>query len=165
MGFFSKKKDEETEDRVREPVKKYDREDYIQVRGSVKSKTSSKTKSKTKGDEIKMAETKKETTKKTVSKKEEKPAAKEPAKKAPAKAETKPAAKKESAPKEKPKVWHITKREDVDKWQVKAEGNEKATKLFKTKAEAQEYVKSLKANNEGSKVVSHKKDGKFQKKN
>lgn len=71
---------------------------------------------------------------------------------------------KPAASKGKPKVWHITKRDDVDKWQVKAEGNEKATKLFRTKAEAEEYVKKMSANNEGSRVVAHKKDGKFQKK-
>jgi len=47
-------------------------------------------------------------------------------------------------------------------WQVKAEGAVKATKLFKTKAEAEEYVKTLKANNEGSRVVKHKKTGEFQ---
>jgi len=62
------------------------------------------------------------------------------------------------------KTWHITKRTTDNKWQVKGEGNEKATKLFNTKAEAEDYVKTLKKNNEGSKVVSHKKDGKFQKK-
>ncbi|MDR1691163.1 MAG: DUF2188 domain-containing protein [Candidatus Methanoplasma sp.] len=62
------------------------------------------------------------------------------------------------------KVWHITKREDDGKWQVKAEGAAKATKLFRTKAEAEEYVKTLKSNNEGSRVVKHKKTGEFQKK-
>lgn len=70
---------------------------------------------------------------------------------------------KKTAPKEK-KVWHITKRDDENKWAVKAEGSSKATKLFNTKKEAEEYVKTLSANNEGSRVVSHKKDGKFQKK-
>lgn len=70
---------------------------------------------------------------------------------------------KKAAPKDK-KVWHITKREDENKWAVKAEGSTKATKLFNTKKEAEEYVKGLSANNEGSRVVSHKKDGKFQKK-
>ncbi|AIZ56522.1 hypothetical protein Mpt1_c06370 [Candidatus Methanoplasma termitum] len=61
------------------------------------------------------------------------------------------------------KTWHITKRTD-GMWQVKAQGNERATKLFKTKAEAEEYVKILVANNEGSKVIKHKKTGEFQKK-
>lgn len=76
---------------------------------------------------------------------------------------TKEAPAKKAAPKDK-KVWHITKREDENKWAVKAEGSTKATKLFNTKKEAEEYVKGLSANNEGSRVVSHKKDGKFQKK-
>jgi len=62
------------------------------------------------------------------------------------------------------KVWHITKRDEDGKWQIKAEGAAKATKLFNTKAEAEEYVKTLKSNNEGSKVVKHKKTGEFQKK-
>ncbi|MDR3205825.1 MAG: DUF2188 domain-containing protein [Candidatus Methanoplasma sp.] len=89
----------------------------------------------------------------------------EPKKKEAPKEESKPAAKKPAAEKsDKPKVWHITKRTEDDKWQVKAEGNEKATKLFRTKAEAEEYVKGLKNNNEGSRVVSHKKTGEFQKK-
>ena len=62
------------------------------------------------------------------------------------------------------KVWHITKRTDDGMWQVKAEGASKATKLFKTKAEAEEYVKTLVSNNEGSRVVKHKKTGEFQNK-
>lgn len=66
--------------------------------------------------------------------------------------------------KSKPKTWHISKTADGTQWQVKAEGGQRATKLFRTKAEAEDYVKVLKKNNEGSRVVSHKKDGKFQKK-
>lgn len=62
------------------------------------------------------------------------------------------------------KVWHITKREEDGMWQIKAEGASRATKLFKTKAEAEDYVKTLKSNNEGSRVVRHKKTGEFQKK-
>ncbi len=75
--------------------------------------------------------------------------------------------KKESAakkPKSANKVWHITKREEDGMWQVKAQGASRATKLFKTKAEAEDYVKTLKSNNEGSRVVKHKKTGEFQKK-
>jgi len=48
-------------------------------------------------------------------------------------------------------------------WQVKGEGNAKATKRFATKAEAEEYAKYV-ARNQGSSVVPHKKDGKIQKK-
>ncbi|MDR0309452.1 MAG: DUF2188 domain-containing protein [Candidatus Methanoplasma sp.] len=61
------------------------------------------------------------------------------------------------------KVWHITKRDD-GMWQVKARGAKRATKLFKTKAEAEAYVKTLVSNNDGSRVVKHKKTGEFQKK-
>ena len=56
------------------------------------------------------------------------------------------------------------KNTEKNKWQVKATENDKATRLFNTKAEAEEYVKTLKANNQGARVVTHKKDGKFQKK-
>ncbi|MCL1979433.1 MAG: DUF2188 domain-containing protein [Methanomassiliicoccaceae archaeon] len=62
------------------------------------------------------------------------------------------------------KVWHITKRDEDGMWQVKAEGAARATKLFRTKAEAEDYVKTLVSNNEGSRVVKHKKTGEFQKK-
>lgn len=62
------------------------------------------------------------------------------------------------------KTWHITQRKEDKLWQVKAEGNEKATRTFTTKKEAEEFVKTLVANNKGSKSVSHKKNGAFQKK-
>ncbi len=69
-----------------------------------------------------------------------------------------------AAAKKTTKTWHITQRKDDKLWQVKAEGNEKATRTFTTKKEAEEFVKTLVANNKGSKVVSHKKNGAFQKK-
>ena len=48
-------------------------------------------------------------------------------------------------------------------WQVKLEGSSKATKVFKTKAEAEEYAKQL-AKNQSTTVMRQKKDGKLQKK-
>lgn len=48
-------------------------------------------------------------------------------------------------------------------WQVKLEGSNKATKVFKTKLEAEAYAKQL-AKNQSTKVVRQKKDGTFQKK-
>ena len=78
-----------------------------------------------------------------------KPAAKEAPKKAPAKKET--------------KTWHIAFDDGKNKWGIRAEENSKATKFFNTKEEAQAYAKTLVANNEGSRIVLHKKDGKFQK--
>ncbi len=192
MGLFSRKKKSEKEEEVRKPVDSFDRSVYVQTstQKTAGKKTDSK---KTKGEktmaEKKTAEkkpaakpaAKKETAaKKTETKKAAaKPAAeKTTAAKPAAKTAAKPAAKKETAAKKEPakkpaakaaapkekKVWHITKRDDENKWQVKCEGNSKATKLFNTKKEAEEYVKSLTANNEGSRVVAHKKDGKFQKK-
>jgi hypothetical protein len=57
---------------------------------------------------------------------------------------------------------HIMKHPDGG-WQVKGEGNTKATKRFKTKDEAVAYAKTI-AENQGSTIVPHKKDGKLQKK-
>jgi len=97
--------------------------------------------------------------------KKEKPAKKPVAKPVnKAKGEPKVAEKKKETKKSDTKTWHITKRTEDGMWQVKAQGNTKATKLFKTKAEAEDYVKTLVANNEGSKVIKHKKTGEFQKK-
>jgi len=60
------------------------------------------------------------------------------------------------------KKQHVCKHPDGG-WQVKGEGNTKATKRFDTKAEAEAYAKTV-AKNQGSSVVAHKKDGKIQKK-
>ena len=79
------------------------------------------------------------------------------------KAATKPAAEKKPAKTGEKKVYHITKRNDDNKWAVTLEKGEKALKLFNTKAQAEEYVKGLLANNDAARVVSHKKDGKIQK--
>ena len=104
---------------------------------------------------------KKTTATKTAVKKpaEKKPAAKkETAAKKPA--EKKPAAK--AAPKAPAKKQFVTYRAEDRKWAVTIESGKKATKLFNTKAEAEEYAKGL-AKNQGSKVVRKKMDGKFQK--
>ena len=61
------------------------------------------------------------------------------------------------------KRYHISQRED-DKWQVKAEGAEKALKLFNTQKEAIAYAKSVADNQEGS-IIIHKVDGKIRKTN
>lgn len=74
----------------------------------------------------------------------------------------KPAAK--SAPKTavKPaeKVYHISRRKDENKWQIKAVGGAKAIKLFNTQAEAIEYAKTL-ADNQDARIMIHKADGSF----
>ena len=89
-----------------------------------------------------------------------KPAAKKTAEKKPA---AKPAAAKKPAEKKAPaKKQYITYRAEDRKWALTVQGGEKATKLFNTKAEAEEYAKTV-AKNQGSKVVRQKKDGKFQK--
>ena len=48
-------------------------------------------------------------------------------------------------------------------WQVKKAGAQRALKRFKTKKEAEEYAKTVAAN-QGTHVVRQKKDGKIQKK-
>ena len=60
------------------------------------------------------------------------------------------------------KVYHISKRKEDKKWQVKAEGSSKALKLFFTQEEAIDYAKSVAGNQEG-RIVIHKEDGGFRK--
>ena len=59
------------------------------------------------------------------------------------------------------KRYHISQRDD-GKWQVKAEGAEKALKLFDTQKEAIAYAKTVADNQEGS-IIIHKVDGKIRK--
>ena len=103
---------------------------------------------------------------KPAKKEEKKPAAKapakapaKPAKAAPAKKEEKPAAKEISN-----KTYHISKRKEDGKWQVKFASGQKAIKLFDTQAEAIDYAKKLADNQEGS-ISIHKVDGKIRKQN
>lgn len=97
------------------------------------------------------------------------------AKPAPAKPAAKPAPTEKPAPakpaakttaantaKTSGKVYHITKRKEDGKWQIKAEGAEKAIKLFKTQKEAIEYCKTL-AGNQDASIMVHKEDGSFRK--
>lgn len=75
----------------------------------------------------------------------------------------KPAAKTAgTAAKTSGKVYHITKRKEDGMWQIKAEGAEKAIKLFKTQKEAIEYCKTL-AGNQDASIMVHKEDGSFRK--
>lgn len=84
--------------------------------------------------EAKKAEPKKEAPK-AEPKKAEKPADK--------KVEAKPAPKAEPERQGTGKVYHISRRPELDKWQVKAAGAEKALKLFDTQKEAIEYAKQF----------------------
>lgn len=88
--------------------------------------------------------------------------------------EVKPVATKKEEPSKSPKQtveapkktgakkYHIAQRSDDGMWQVKAEGAEKALKLFKTQQEAIDYAKKVADNQEGS-IMIHKKDGSFRK--
>jgi hypothetical protein len=84
--------------------------------------------------------------KKKVAKKE--PAKKEPAKKAPVEVTS--------------KEYHISKRAEDGKWQVRFANGQKAIKLFGTQAEAIDYAKTLAKNQEGS-IRIHSKKGKMRK--
>ena len=113
--------------------------------------------------EKKPAAAKKETAAKPAAKKtaakpaaEKKTAAAKPAEKKTAAAK-KPAEKKPAVAKQL-----VVRRKEDNKWAVKKAGSDKATKLFNTKAEAEEYAKTI-AKNQGSSVLKQKKDGKFQK--
>ena len=116
------------------------------------------------------------------------PAKKAPAKKAePKKEEKKPAPKKAApAKKEEPKAepadarktgtitlqnedgktyakaFHVSRRPELNKWQVKATGSDKALKLFNTQKEAIEYANQL-AKNQNVSVRVHSKEGKIRK--
>ena len=98
-------------------------------------------------------------TKKTVVKKttNEKPA---PKKEEPKKEEKEPATEEK---KEQNKVYHITKRKEDDKWQVKLAKGAKAIKLFNTQLEAIEFAKMRVENNEDARIIIHKEDGGFRK--
>ena len=88
-------------------------------------------------------------------------AAKKPAEKKPAATKT-AAAKKPAEKKPAPAKQMVVRRKEDNKWAVKKAGSDKATKLFNTKAEAEEYAKGI-AKNQGTTVQKQKKDGKFQK--
>ncbi|MDE6356365.1 MAG: DUF2188 domain-containing protein [Clostridia bacterium] len=79
------------------------------------------------------------------------------------KKQTKAAEVKEEKPAKKAaKVYHISKRKEDGKWQIKAAGGEKAIKLFKTQKEAIDYCKTL-ADNQDASIMIHKEDGSFRK--
>lgn len=115
-------------------------------------------------------------------KKVKKEPAKKEEKKAPAKKaeEKKPAEKKKEAPKADEarktqtilleneegktyaKAFHVSRRPELNKWQVKATGSDKALKLFNTQKEAIEYANQL-AKNQNVSVRVHSKEGKIRK--
>ncbi|MBR2505516.1 MAG: DUF2188 domain-containing protein [Bacilli bacterium] len=56
------------------------------------------------------------------------------------------------------KIYHVSKRKEDNKWQVFIRGSDKVIKLFKTKVEAEEYVKVM-AENQGATYVTHASKG------
>ena len=108
--------------------------------------------------------------KKTEPKKEEKPAPKKaaPAKKEEPKAEPADARKtgtitlQNEDGKTYAKAFHVSRRPELNKWQVKATGSDKALKLFNTQKEAIEYANQL-AKNQNVSVRVHSKEGKIRK--
>jgi len=57
------------------------------------------------------------------------------------------------------KVYHVAKREKDGKWAIHIRGSERVIKLFDTKAEAEEYCKTLGANQKGT-ILFHDSKGK-----
>ena len=91
-------------------------------------------------------------------------AAKKPEKAAPKKAAP---AKKEEKKAVDFRNYHVAKRAEDGKWQVKYAGGEKAIKLFDTQKDALEYTKKMAANQGGSVLVHASKGaqkGKIKKK-
>jgi len=60
------------------------------------------------------------------------------------------------------KAYHVSRRQELNKWQVKATGSSKAIKLFDTQKEAIEYAEALSRSN-GAMVRVHSKAGKLRK--
>ncbi len=60
------------------------------------------------------------------------------------------------------KAYHISQRKELNKWQVKGAGSDKALKLFDTQKEAIEYANELSAKN-GAAVRVHSRAGKMRK--
>lgn len=73
--------------------------------------------------------------------------------------EEKKSTSKSSAPK---RIYHISERKELNKWQIKFAGGTKALKMFNTQAEAIAYAKELIAKNGGSYRV-HSRAGKMRK--
>lgn len=61
------------------------------------------------------------------------------------------------------RIYHISKRKEDGKWQVKFEGGAKALKLFDTQQEAIDYAKTLVGNNPDASIKLHRVDGGFRK--
>lgn len=80
-----------------------------------------------------------------------------PAKKEAPKKATKPAAKKPEPKKEATRTYHVVKRPEDGKWEVKFAGGQKAIKLFDTQKEALEYSKVMAKNQGGSMLVHNSK--------
>jgi len=85
-------------------------------------------------------------------------AVKKEAKPAPKKEAGKPAPKKEEKKTVDYRNYHVSKRAEDGKWQVKYAGGEKAIKLFATQKEAMEYTKKM-AENQGGVVLLHNSKG------
>ena len=62
----------------------------------------------------------------------------------------------------KKKIYHISKRKEDGKWQVKFANGERALKLFDTQAEAIKFAEGRAESQEGY-ISIHKKDGKIRK--
>ena len=60
------------------------------------------------------------------------------------------------AKKEGRKIYHVAKREKDGKWALKIQGSDTVIKLFDTKKEAEDYCKTLGANQNGTILFHHR---------
>lgn len=58
------------------------------------------------------------------------------------------------------KVYHVTYNEDC--WQVKAEGNKRATHTFEKKEDAIPFGRQVASTGEAGQLIIHRKDGEIQ---
>ena len=181
-GVFEEVKDENEVAPVEEPVKEEEAAPAVEeaapavVEEKVEEAPVEEEKEEEKPAPAKKAPAKKSASRKPAKKEEKKaPAKKAPAKKeAPKKAE--PAPKKDDARKTQTivltnedgntyaKAFHVSRRPELNKWQVKATGSDKALKLFNTQKEAIEYANQL-AEKQNVSVRVHSKEGKIRKVN
>ncbi len=78
------------------------------------------------------------------------------------KKESEKVSEKEETEKKRTDIYHVSRRKDDGKWQVKYGGSDKPIKLFDTQAEAIDYATELSKKYDKS-ITIHKKDGKIRK--
>lgn len=136
-------------------------EEETKVDDEVKPEEEVKTEEEIKADEETKDETKESEEEKMKAEPKKKVATKKPTTKKEVKEEKVEEKVETEEKKERPRVYHVSMRED-GKWQVKFAKGAKAIKTFSTQLEAIDYAKKLAESQKGS-ITIHKKDGKIRK--